>query len=205
MKLVFTWIQWCGKWTQARLLVQKYWFKLIEMWWEFRKIIASWWELWKKLKEILDSWSQVDGDIWKKIMESILKNENSKKIIFDWFIRNSWNKEIFDKILPDYKVIFFDLSQKKAIERLLWRMYDPISWETFPSWTLENPETWTKLIKRKDDNEKSILTRINSFVKTTIPIVNIQKSEGKVIDINADQSIENVSLEMIKKLGLYEN
>ena len=66
-------------------------------------------------------------------------------------------------------------------------------------------KTWTKLIKRKDDNEKSILTRINSFVKTTIPIVNIQKSEGKVIDINADQSIENVSLEMIKKLGLYEN
>ena len=113
MKLVFYLNTMMWQMNTARLLVQKYWFKLIEMWWEFRKIIASWWELWKKLKEILDSWSQVDGDIWKKIMESILKNENSKKIIFDWFIRNSWNKEIFDKILPDYKVIFFDLSQKK--------------------------------------------------------------------------------------------
>jgi len=25
MKLAFVWIQWCGKWTQGRILAEKYW------------------------------------------------------------------------------------------------------------------------------------------------------------------------------------
>jgi adenylate kinase family enzyme len=58
-------------------------------------------------------------------MESVIEKQTDEKIIFDGFIRNTWNKEIFDRILPDYKVIFFEFSKEKAIERLLGRMYDP--------------------------------------------------------------------------------
>ena len=41
MKLVFTGIQGCGKWTQARILVEKYGYTLVEMWAEFRKTVSS--------------------------------------------------------------------------------------------------------------------------------------------------------------------
>ena len=202
MKLVFTGIQWCGKGTKARLLVEDHGFKLLEMWQEFRKIVASGTELWNKIKTILDSWAQVTDELGKEIMESVIKEQTADKIIFDGFIRNTWNKDIFDRILTDYKVIFFELEKEKAIERLLGRMYDPETWETFPPKTEKNPKTGNKLVTRKDDNEGAILKRIDEFVTKTLKIVEIQKVEGKVIEVNADQTPEDVHQEIIKKLNL---
>lgn len=202
MKLVFTWIQWCGKGTQARKLVENHGFKLLEMWGEFRKIIASGTELGQKLKAVLDSGAQVDDTLGKEIMESVILEQTEENIIFDGFIRNDWNKEIFDRILPDYQVIWFQLPEEKAIDRLLGRMYDPKTWETFPSSVVVNPKTGTELIKRKDDNEAAILKRIDEYTIKTLPIVEIQKNEGKVIEINADQTPEDVYSEIVKKLSL---
>lgn len=172
------------------------------MGWEFRKIIASWSELWEKLKLVLESWTQVDDTLWKEVMESVIKSQTAENIIFDWFIRNTWNKEIFDRILPNYQVIFFDFAKEKAIERLLGRMYDPETWETFPWWITINPKNWNELIKRKDDNETAILKRIDEFMTKTVQIAKLQKEEWKVIEINADQTPEEVHQEIIKKLSL---
>jgi len=203
MHIVFTWIQWCWKWTQARLLVEKYWFTLVEMWNEFRKVISSKSELWEKLKKILNSWEQVWNDIWKEIMQQAILSNNGEKIIFDGFIRNSWNKEIFDELLSDYKVIFFELSVEKAKKRLLWRMFDKETWETFLSDMEINPKTWWKLVKREDDkDEKAILKRISEYENKTLPIVEIQKKEWKILFVNADQSINNVFEELLNKLNL---
>ncbi len=202
MKLVFTWIQWCGKWTQARLLVDNYGFKLLEMGQELRNIIASWSELWLKLRWIMDAWNLVSPEIVWEVMTEILNNQTAENIIFDWFIRNEWNKKTFEAVIPDYKVVFFELSKEKAIERLLGRMYNPKTWETFPSWTLNDPETWDTLIKRKDDNEPAILKRIDEYMNSTLPTAMKQKEEWKVITVNANQSIEDVASEMVKKLWL---
>jgi hypothetical protein len=51
--------------------------------------------------------------------EVVLKYKDEEKVIFDAFIRNDWNKAIFDEILPDYQVIFFELPIEKAKNRLL--------------------------------------------------------------------------------------
>jgi len=203
MKLVFTGIQWCGKWTQARLLVEKYGFDIVEMWWELRKVVASWSELWLKIKEVIDAWYLVNDTLWSQVMQQAIdKYKKREKVIFDAFVRLSRNKELFDKYLPDYKVVFFNLSEEKAKKRLLGRMYNPKTWETFPSGTSFDPKTWDELIKRKDDNEASILKRIEEFTNNTLPIVAIQKQEGRVIEVNANQDIESVFTEIEEKLWL---
>lgn len=203
MKIVFTGIQWCGKWTQARILVENYGFKLLEMWNEFRKLVASWTELWNKVKAIIDSWAQVDAELGKQIMENVLLSQTDDKIIFDGFIRNEWNKEIFDRLLPEYKVLFFNLDIETAKQRLLGRMFDPKTWETFPAWTISNPKTWETLVKRDDDkSESAILKRISEYEEKTLPIVEIQKNEWKVIEVNAAWSIEEVSENIKNALGL---
>ena len=202
MILVFTGIQGSWKWTQARLLAEKYNFKLLEMWGELRNIVASWNELWQKIKWIIEAGHQVSPEIvWEVMKESILSQSNPN-LILDWYVRNLWNKESLEKIIPDYKVVFFNLSKEKAIGRLLWRMIDSETWETFPMWTEINPKNWNKLIKREDDNEKSIITRINAFVDYTLPIVEVDKKEWRVIEVNADQSVESVFEELEKKLWL---
>jgi adenylate kinase family enzyme len=76
-----------------------------------------------------------------------------------------------EKIIPDYEVLFFNLPKDKAINRLLGRMYDPDTGETFVSGTDKNPKTGRKLIKRFDDNERSILKRIEEFTNHTLEIV----------------------------------
>ena len=75
MHLVFTWIQWCGKWTQARLLIDRYDFKIVEMWWQLRKEIASWSDLWKKIKEVIDAWYLVDDELWGEIMKKAIEEQ----------------------------------------------------------------------------------------------------------------------------------
>lgn len=202
MKLVFTWIQGCWKWTHWRILVEKFGFTLLEMWQELRNIAASWTEIWNKLKQILESWALVTPDFVWEVMKEILSKQTNSNLILDWFVRNPWNKKTLEEIFPDYKVVFFELSKEKAMWRLLGRMYDPVSWETFSSWTIINPATWTELIKRSDDNEDSILKRMDEFINNTLPVVEIQEKEWKVIKINSDQKVEDVSREMIKKLGL---
>lgn len=202
MYLVFTWIQGCWKWTQAKLLVEKHGYTALEMWKELRNIASSWTEVWNKLKSILESWALVSPDFVWEVMKEILSKQTSKNLILDWFVRNEWNKKTLEEIFPDYKVVFFELSKEKAIERLLWRMYDPKTWETFTSWTIINPKTWTTLIKRWDDNEAWILKRIDEFMNNTLPIAKIQEQEWIVIKVNADQSVEEVWKEMLSKLGL---
>ncbi len=202
MKLVFTWIQWCGKWTQARLLVEKYWFTLLEMWQALRDLSKQDTPLAKLVKETQEAWKLVTPDIVCEIMKETLSKQTNDKLILDWFVRNIWNKECLEEIIPDYKVVFFNLSKEKAIDRLLWRMYNPNTWETFPSHVKIDPTTWDELIKRKDDNEESILKRIEEFTNNTLPTAKIQIKEWRVIEINADQSIEEVWNEMVKKLWL---
>ncbi len=202
MKLVFTWIQWCGKGTQARVLTERFGFKLIEMGGALRIISKEDSELWRHVKETLEAGHQVSPDIVAQVMTEVLSKEAHEHIILDGFVRNFWNKETMESIFPDYKVVFFNLSKEKAMWRLLWRMYDPETGETFMSWTVVNPKTWTTLIKRADDNEESIMNRINAFVDKTLPVVDVQKQEWRVIEIDADQTIEEVSKEMIFKLGL---
>ncbi len=203
MHIVFTGIQWCGKWTQGRLLQETYGFDIVEMWGELRKVIASWSELWIELKKVMDAWFLVNDELGSQVMESAIHNyKDSEKVIFDAFIRLQWNKDVFDSHLSDYKVVFFNLSEEKAKQRLLGRMYNPTTWETFPHGTTHDPKTKEELIQRKDDNEESILRRISEYVKNTLPLVEEQRKEWRIIEINADQAIEKVFAELEEKLGL---
>lgn len=203
MKLVFTGIQGCGKWTQARLLAENFGFDIVEMGWELRKVIASGSELWKKLKEVMDAGYLVSDELGAEVMRGAIENfRDNENVIFDAFIRLPWNKEVFDSYLSDYKVVFFDLSEEKAKNRLLGRMYNPNTGETFPTGTTHDPETGDELIKRKDDNEAGILKRIEEYINQTLPIVELQRKEWRVIEVNADQSIEEVFAELKEKLEL---
>ena len=94
MKLVFIWIQGSGKWTQARLLEEKYDYKLFESWSALRNIANEDSELWKIVKDTIEAWNHVSPSIIEDIMVDILENKSDwKNTIFDGFVRNVWNKK----------------------------------------------------------------------------------------------------------------
>lgn len=203
MKLAFVWIQWCGKWTQGRILAEKYWFKVLELWTEFRNIIKSWSELGEKIKELVNNWMQVTEELWREVMEKILTENTDENIIYDGFVRNKWNLEVFNNFVEDYKVILFEIDLNKAKNRLYSRMYDLETWETFP-WDMQvNPKNWNKLVKRDDDKDlEAIKKRFSEYIEKTLPVVEAQQKQGIVYEINADQEIEKVTEELERKLWL---
>lgn len=203
MKLAFVWIQWCGKWTQGRILAEKYWFKVLELWTEFRNIIKSWSELGEKIKELVNNWMQVTEELWREVMEKILTENTDENIIYDGFIRNKWNLEVFNNFVEDYKVVLFEIDLNKAKNRLYSRMYDLETWETFPGDMTVNPKNWNKLVKRDDDKDlEAIKRRFSEYIEKTLPVVEAQQKQWIVYEINADQEIEKVTEELEKKLGL---
>ncbi len=202
MKLVFTGIQWCGKGTQARLMADKYGFRVLEMGTEFRRVVSSGTELWNTLKDIMEKGDQVNWELGRKVMEEAIANCKDEKVIYDGFIRNSWNIEVFDELVPNYQVVLFHLSEEKSKQRLLGRMFNPKTGETFMSGITHDPKTGDELITRSDDNEEGIVKRIDLYREVTLPIVEEQIKQWKVIEINADQSVEEVFGELEQKLHL---
>ena len=203
MKLVFIWIQGSGKWTQWKILQQNYGFEIFETGGALRKIAKEDSDLWRQIKETIEAWKQVSSEMIENILVDFIENKASgEKIIFDWLVRNDWNKTTADKILWDYKVIFFDLPREVAEKRLLWRKYNPKTGETFLFTFNYDPKTWDKLEVRKDDNEDSIKQRINEFFEKTMPVVEEYRKEWKLITIDANNCIEWVTKELVEKLGL---
>ena len=202
MKIVLIWIQWSWKWTQARILEEKQWFKQYETGWALREIAKKDTKLWRLVKETIENWKQVSPEIVEDILKDVIESNKNSKLILDWFVRNLWNKESVDKIVWEYKVLFLNLPKEEAKKRLLWRMYDKQTWETFPAWTKTNPKTWNLLEKRSDDEEESINTRITQFFEKTMPVVEIYKKEWRLIEIDANKSIWEVQKEIILNLSL---
>lgn len=202
MKIVFIWIQWSWKWTQARILEENYGFKLYETWTALREIAKKETELWKLVKSTIEAWNQVSPEIVEDILDDVIKSNPWVNLILDGFVRNEGNKSSVDKIVWDYKVVFFNLDEETAKQRLLWRMYDKETWETFPAWTIKNPKNWNELVKRSDDEEEAINIRIKLFYEKTMPIVELYREEWKLIEIDAKWTIEEVSEKIKKELWL---
>jgi len=203
MNYVFIGIQGSGKWTQARLLEENYDFKLFESGTALRTIAKEDSELWKLVKQNIEIWNHINPSVVEDIMTDIIENKSHwKNSIFDWFVRNPWNKISADKVLWDYKVILFELSVEKSKARLLWRMYNPKTSETFRSWTIFDPNTGDKLEKRAYDNEEAILKRIEMYIEHTIPVIEEYRKSWNLIEINADNCVEWVFNELIEKLNL---
>jgi hypothetical protein len=74
-------------------------------------------------------------------METAIENCNDEKVVYDGFIRNDWNIEVFDALLPEYQVVLFELSEEKSKQRLLGRMFNPKTGETFMVGPVVDPKT----------------------------------------------------------------
>lgn len=47
-------------------------------------------------------------------------------------------------------------------------------------------------VKREDDNEAVFAKRIHTYIESTMPIVNIFKTEGRILELDAEKDKETV-------------
>lgn len=204
MDIILVWIQWSGKWTQARKIVDNFSYSFFEMGQKLRNFCEIWHELSPSVRQCIDSWKLVPQDMIAKILSHYKDTHKWVNILFDWIPRNVEQKDLFDEIIKDYIVIFLDLQKDDAIKRLSGRRIDLITWESFSSdfvWDI-NPKTGNKLITRSDDTPEAVSKRVDIFYQNTLPLLALWASEWrKVYKIDASKSIDEVFEEIRKILN----
>jgi len=117
------------------------------------------------------------------VVSNISKNikENSV-IITDGYPRSVEQSKSFEELMNfygrnDVKIIYIELNKEEAIKRM-------------------------KLRGRGDDTDEGIANRFDEYVKNVIPSMNYfkDKSNYTIIEINGEQSIEDVHKEIITKI-----
>lgn len=185
MNLIFFGIQGSGKGTQAKLLSEQFGFKIFETGAELRKIATEDSDLGRKVKETIEAGHLVSSELVLEIVKDFVKKNLDQNILFDGIPRNQAQNEVFQTILEDYKLdytaIHFKLDREESLKRLFKR---------------------AEIEGRADDTEEVINRRIEIFYADTLPIIETFAHKGRLIEIDASPSIQEISQELITKLEL---
>ncbi|KAM5160032.1 UMP-CMP kinase isoform 2-T2 [Callospermophilus lateralis] len=113
--------------------------------------------------------------------QTMAANAEKNKFLIDGFPRNQdnlqgWNKTMDGKADVSF-VLFFDCDNEICIERCLER---------------------GKSSGRSDDNRESLEKRIQTYLQSTKPIIDLYEEMGKVKKIDASKSVDEVFDEVVK-------
>ena len=177
----------CGKGTQSKLLVEKDNFVQLSTGDLLRSEISnSNSDLGKKVKYLMESGELVPDDVVIDIIVKKVEQHKNENIVFDGFPRNLNQAEVLDSSLDNVSIkldhaIFFEIDFKILEERINTRANET-----------EDSE------KRKDDNSKTLLNRIEVFKSSTLPIVDYYEAKGIISKINGMQMVKEVYAEITK-------
>jgi len=155
--------------------------------------------------------SFVISKLWIDKLERFKQREKINGFILDGSPRKMLEAKLFDEALNWYewqekvKVIFINISKKESFNRLTKRRQCKKCGELIP-WLgkfkklKKCDKCGGELITRADDKPEAIKKRLEEFKEEVTPVIKHYKEQGKLIEINGEQSIENVFGEMFSKL-----
>jgi adenylate kinase len=177
-----------GKGTQTSLLAQKLEWKTLSSGNTFRELRESEGALGEKIRETYDA-----GIIFPDwfpgylLLKSLFEMKPEEGVICEGFARTVDQAKLFDEALEwlGRKYIVFDLvvSEDEAMKRQLGR---------------------NKTDARTDsDTPEKIQTRFNEYTQKTAPVVAFFKEKGTLIEINGEESPEQIAAAISEKLQSY--
>lgn len=205
MNILLIGIQGCGKGTQAKLLENNFGWKHITTGNLLRESVEKKTELGLAAKKFMDEGELVPDKYIFQIVEEALSN-SPKGVILDGFPRNMKQLKYLEKNFKIDKVVLLELSDEKAIERVSSRRHC-VDCKKDYNLLYKKPKVegicdvcGGKIVQRDDDYEAAIKKRIEKFYKDTSEVIEYFSAQGKLINVNADDSIESIQENIIKKL-----
>lgn len=178
MKLVLTGIQGSGKSTQGNLLEKQLHVPYLSTGHIFRRIAKEKTKLGKYIKTVMNTGALIPDDKTIEIVNKYISRKEYKRgYILDGFPRTIEQAKKFKNNVD--KVIYVDIPDKEALWRLAYRKDDD----------------------RADNTIQALRKRIDSFHKSTEPVLDFYRKEGKLVEIDGTQTIEEVNEDILKSLG----
>lgn len=136
------------------------------------------------------------------INERLSQDDASGGVLFDGYPRTITQAKELAKIAQVSAVISIEVPDDSIVERIVGRRMDPETGAIYHTKFNPAPESISqRLIQRKDDNESTVRTRLSAYHEQTSPLAGWYESQGLLIRINGNQSIEDVGNEIISRLS----
>ena len=208
MDIILFGMQGSGKGTQGKILAEQYDLTVFEMGGALRSMIASGSELGNQIKTIVEAGDLVGDDVIMQVVEKFLAAHEGHDILFDGIPRTTVQSEKLQEVLKthgrDAFALNIKISEKEAIERLTKRRMCANCKEVYPAFYKGDAceKCGGELVSRTDDsNLESINKRLHNFEKETMPVIRSFADRDRLIEVDGEQSIPDVTEEMIDKAG----
>jgi len=196
-----------GKGTQAAILSNELLLPHISTGDIFRKMISEGSEESKLLAEYMNEGKLVPVDLVNKIVKKFIRSDECKGgCILDGYPRTLSQAEyLIENIDAEINVIFFKVEDDVVMKRVLGRMNCASCGRIYNKY-FDNPKKEgicdecksTEFLSRSDDDEVTVLSRIEEYRKETLPLVEYYQHKGRFFTVNADGSKQDVIDEMAK-------
>ena len=189
-----------GKGTQSNMLKEKFGYNHISTGDMLREAINSGSEIGAEVKNIIDKGELVSDDLIIKLVKDKLASLEGKPFILDGFPRTLNQAKSLDEILTDdYIVIYLDLDESEAINRITGRLtcncgksYNVNIEELKPKVDGICDNCGSILIKRDDDNVESFKVRFKTFLDNTDSILKYYEDKEKLIKIDVNKDVQDI-------------
>lgn len=208
---LFMGIQGSGKGTQADRLSKALSIPHVSTGDIFREVIRQNSPLGEELRAILDSGALVPDELTSRMVrERLSQPDAAHGFILDGYPRTQRQVEHLDAMLADMGrqirgVVFFDLPEEETVARLEPRRVCTKDASHIYHLTNKPPQQemvcdidGAPLKQRDDDRPEAIRKRVAEYKRETLPLLDRYREHGLVTRIDATQSIDDVTDEMMK-------
>lgn len=139
-----------------------------------------------------------DSVIIDLIKERILEPDAKNGVMFDGFPRTIPQAEALAEITSVSHVISIEVPDGKIVERICGRfscgvcsrvfhdLFNPVGPDGCPCGTLEEK-------RRADDNESTVMSRLNTYHEQTSPLADWYRSKGIFHSVDGDRAIDKIT------------
>jgi len=201
-----------GKGTQADILSKKMELPHIASGDLFRQALEARTEVGLLAKSHMDNGQLVPDEVTiKLILERINQPDCASGYLLDGFPRTLHQAEVLDKALMERgksidKAIYIEVPNEALVKRLSGRWLCR-NCQTPYHMTSSPPKTpgrcdkcGGELYQRSDDREETVKDRLNVFFAQILPILGYYKKQGKLIKVDGNQEIQEVTEEILSAL-----
>ena len=176
MKIILIGIQGSGKSTQGNVLSEKLNIPYLSTGHIFRDLAKEHTTLGRQIKLVMNAGLLISDKKTNKIVSDYLSRpEYEKGYIMDGYPRTLVQAKEFKNGID--KVIYLKISDKEAL------------------WRISGREA-----EREDETLLAIRKRIDLFHKFTEPVIQYYKEKGKVVEVNGEQTVEEISKEILRSI-----
>jgi len=197
MNIIIIGAQGSGKGTHSDRLSEKLGIPHISTGDIFRAEVKKGSELGKKVEGILNSGKLVPDEIVNEVLKKRLSEKDAKKgFILDGYPRNLEQAKNLDKIAKIDHVLYLEISDEKAIERISnrWQCKNCNTIYNLITLPPKKPGICDKcggpLYQRDDDKEENVKKRLKIFHEITEPIIKYYKKKGILDIVNSESEVE---------------